>query len=501
MLNTTTHTFAGPLDGSDTHAVAELRRILQSHDFAGASFRKAVGGALPIGKFHYRDDLPLYLRRLAAPTPLNTLIKLFVLDQWVDEADVREALAPLAVADVRTMGLIEEGPRGIRARARLSGWMDLIIAHDRYDEETGTLSEDHVLDVNPTTVKLANFTVRRPVRTALDMGTGCGALALLAARHAEHVIAVDINPRALNFAAFNALLNGFSNIECRQGSLFEPVRGERFDLVVCNPPYVISPETRYVFRDGGRRGDSFSEEVVRTIPEHLEEGGFAAVLCNWALHDEDDAADPPRRWVQGSGCDAWIVYSSTPDPLTYAGMWTRSRDRAAYERGLERWLGYFAELNVTAIGQGAVILRRRTAEANWIRADEAPDGPSDSADAHIQRIFYTQDLLAAAERDEQLLEYRFVAVADHRLRQTLVLRDNEYVPERADIALEGGMRFSGGVDPYTIHLLARCDGTRSLAAIAEELAEKGGMERAHVAQACAAIARHLAALGFLIPSN
>jgi methylase of polypeptide subunit release factors len=490
--------FAGPLNAADVPRIAEFRRVLDRHEFGGAGVPTALGAALPIGKFHYRDDLPVYLRRLAAPTPINTLIKLFVLDQPIDDALVRDAIAPLDLDDLRRLGLIEDDGESVRATVRLSGYAGLVLAHDRYDEQAGTLREDHVLDVNPTSVKLASLTVRRHARTALDIGTGCGVLALLAARHSDLVIATDTNPRALNMAAFNAALNGVENVEWRQGSLFEPVSGCRFDLLVCNPPYVISPDSRFLFRDGGRRGDAMSEEVVRRIPDYLEEGGFASVLCNWGLREDEDATAPLRRWVEGNGCDAWLLWSSTPDPLTYAAMWTRTRDRAAYELALDRWIAYFDELGVTAIGMGGVVLRRRSAESNWIRSDQLPDVPLGEGDVHIRRVFDSHDRLAVLS-DTDVLDRAFRVALDHRLEQALAFQDGEYRITSGAVQLEGGLGFRGSVDPYTINMLARCDGRRRLADIATELAQKGGADREQIAGACATIARRLASLGFLIP--
>ena len=83
---------------------------------------------------------------------------------------------------------------------------------------------------------------------ALDVGTGSGVQALLAARHARRVVATDVNKRALLYAELNAALNGLENIEFRRGSLFEPAGGEYFDLVTCNAPYVVSPENRWAYR-------------------------------------------------------------------------------------------------------------------------------------------------------------------------------------------------------------------------------------------------------------
>ena len=369
MITAARTTFEGPLTSTDSDAIAALRDVLARHGFAGEAGNNALGAALAVNKSHLRDDLPLYLRRLAAPTPLNTLAKLFMLDRWVDEKDAAEAVRPLELDQLRSMGLIEDGPSGIRARVRLSAHDGLIIAHDGYDEERRKLRPDHVLDVNPTTMTLANMTVRRRVGRALEIGTGCGVLALKAAGHADHVVATDTNPRALNLAVFNAALNGITNVEWRQASLFDAVAGERFDLIFCNPPYVISPDSQFIFRDGGRRGDALCEEIVRRLPEHLRDGGFATVLINWVIRAGEHWSDPLRRWVDGNGCDTWLMMSAAQEPLAYAALWNRSRDRAAYEAGLDRWSAYFEQLAAQTIGLGAVVLRRRASGTPWTRAD------------------------------------------------------------------------------------------------------------------------------------
>src|SRR5262249_35357770 len=158
--------------------------------------------------------------------------------------------------------------------------------------------------------------VREPVDRALDLGTGNGHHALLAARHAEQVTAIDINPRALRFARFNAIMNGAS-IDFREGSLFEPVAGETFDLIVSNPPYVISPESEIAYRDSGMPGDSFSETIVRRLPAHLEPGGIGVVLISWLHPREADWTLPVRGWLEGAGCDAMLLRYAVHAPLEY----------------------------------------------------------------------------------------------------------------------------------------------------------------------------------------
>jgi methylase of polypeptide subunit release factors len=490
--------FQGPLGVTDPSVLASLRLVLERHGFTGTAVGDAMGAALPFGKSHRRVDWPLYLRRVEAPTPINTLIKLFVLDRSVDESRAAQAFAPVDLDALRDLGLIEDGPRGIRATLRLSVHDGFIVAHDAYDEERRNMPVDHVLDVNATTMALSHLTIRRAVKRALEIGTGCGVLALCASRHADHVIGTDTNERALNIAAFNAAINGVTNVEWRLGSLFEPVAGERFDLIFSNPPYVISPDAQFIFRDGGRRGDALCEEVVRCAPDYLNDGGFATFLVNWAMHGGEDWSAPLRRWVDGNHCDSWLMLSAAQDPMTYAAIWNRSRDREVYASGIDRWTRYFQELGITMLGLGVVVLRRRDGGATWVRADHLEDTITDPAGGHIERLFAAEDRLAALASDDQLLASRFAAVRDHQLQQRLTIADGRYAIESAEVRLLGGLPFRGHVDVYTIQLLARCDGRHALGDIATEIANEAGVNAAQFTSACAGIARRLIATGFLV---
>ena len=109
-------------------------------------------------------------------------------------------------------------------------------------------------------------------RWALDLGTGCGIQAVLLRRHADDVVATDINERALGVARRNAALNLTHGVDFRLGDLLEPVHGEQFDLIVANPPYPISPEHTYVFRDAPVRGDELCRRLVEAVPEALADG-------------------------------------------------------------------------------------------------------------------------------------------------------------------------------------------------------------------------------------
>lgn len=449
------------------------------------------------GPNHLRADLPLYLRRLASPEPLNVLIKLFGLYVAVGEDEARAAFAPMTLDEAAALGVLEREEGVVRAAVGLVTTGSLVLARDRFDQATRALRPDHVLGLNPPALNLARLTVRRQVGSALDVGCGGGVQALLAARHAARVVAVDISPRALAFTRFNAALNGVAGVECREGSFFAPVRGERFDLIVCNPPFTISPDSRYVFRDGGREGDAVCEEVVRGAAAHLEEDGFATVLCNWALREGEEPSAPPRRWVDGSGCDAWVLVSDVQDPLTYAAGWNRGAPD--YESALDRWVAYDRQHGIARIGMGAVILRRRALGSNWVRADDLPDGPTDACDAQIRRVFEGQDRLRNLESDEALFAEAFRVCDDHQVHEVLVLRAGGYTVANRELWLTGGLGFRGAADAHTLELLRRCDGRMSLAQIVEEMAAGGDVAPDALAAGVKGAVRRLVATGFMVP--
>ncbi|MGW9550079.1 DUF7059 domain-containing protein [Citricoccus zhacaiensis] len=331
-----------------------------------------------------------------------------------------------------------------------------------------TLPSWHVLGIGRASMTLAGNVIRRPVARALDLGTGCGIQTLHLLAHADHVTATDLSVRALEFTAFNLALNaealgldltgeldldrteargqdgrseilggGFpltlgGRVTLLQGDLLEPVAGHRFDLVVSNPPYVITPRSgsepdRFTgevgdgintYRDGGRPGDRLLAELVATLPAHLEPGGMAQMLGNWEIHgltgsvpgDTMDhatdsamdsapdrvagAASPqlpdwevrPRSWVP-SGVDAWFIQRDLLDPAGYAETWLQDSseqlDPAEYTAGYRRYLEDFGERGVAAVGFGYVWLRRPAApRAGRIRTEvleselQQPLGPA-----------------------------------------------------------------------------------------------------------------------------
>jgi hypothetical protein len=450
-------------------------------------------------------DLVVYRRRLAAaPGPLADVVALFALSWPVPAGRVVASLGRAAVGTLTDDGVLVEVDGGLAATIRVMPHGDLWIASDRHPDPGDPTDAEHVTGINAPAGLLANLTVRRPVGAALDVGTGNGIQALLAARHARRVVATDVNPRALAFTRFNADLNGVATIDCREGSLFDPVAGERFDLVVCNPPYIISPETEFVYRDSGVAPGALCRAVVSGIPEYLTEGGYATVLASWPSDPDGDWSDVPRSWL-APGVDAWLLHYRAEDPLTHAAKWNRpvaEEDAGAYAEALDRWTAYDDDHGIRQVSFGAVVMRAAAAAPGFVRCDHLPATVT-AAGPQIERVFAAQhDLLANGSAD--VLDRRFRLAPGHRLEQHLACVDGEWQLLAAELALDEGIEFRGTLDVLMVQVLVAMDGSRTVheaAAVAARASALPAQEWPALEEAATTMAAGLYSLGLLEPAS
>ncbi|MBK8075969.1 MAG: methyltransferase [Kineosporiaceae bacterium] len=314
---------------------------------------------------------------------LARLIGLFTLGVPLDGPALDAALPRLGAVGAVRLGLV----RPTRGAAQFVAAVDLRpygdethawwLASDCSELATGApVAPDHVLGIGGASATLASWTPRRPVSRALDLGTGCGVQALHLATHAASVTATDLSNRAVAFAGFNAALNR-QDWRLLTGSMLEPVAGQRFDLVVSNPPFVITPRTadlvQYTYRDGGRVGDGIVAELIGAagsgvsgVADVLQPGGVAQFLANWEVGAGADWRDRVRAWVEPTGLDAWVVQRELTDPAQYAELWARdgghvagsAESGAAFEAMYAAWLDDFEAREVAAIGFGVITLQR-----------------------------------------------------------------------------------------------------------------------------------------------
>jgi len=451
-------------------------------------------------------------------SPRTTLAALFLLGDAVPAADAAAALPALGLDGAEELGLLRgDGelvapaldlqPYAFRDRHGEGHWWLLSNLGERM--RGGALPEDHVLGIGGASLTLSGLIP--PARpdgarfgSALDLGTGSGIQALHAARHADRVVATDISRRALRLAELNARLNEVTTIEFRHGDLLEPVAGERFDLIVSNPPFVITPRVAgvpaYEYRDGGRVGDGLVEEVVRGIADVLAPGGVAQLLGNWEHRWGADGLERAAGWAREAGLGHWIVERERQDPASYAETWIRDGGTrpgtADFDGLLEAWLDDFEARGVLGVGFGYVLL---TADPALERTERLTaslgDNPAGLGE-HLHARLAARATIAGLD-DAALLRIRFARAVD-------VTEERHYWPGESDptvLLLRQGGGFARSIEAGTglAALVGASDGELSLGQLAAAIASLLEVEPAALAAELAEQVRDLVTLGFLDP--
>jgi len=478
-----------------------LKRVVKDAGYTETALAETLG----LSCVHESQDFELIYRRVRTDSPYNILVQLFWLGREVSEPAIRKNLPGLDIEQLEGIGLLVRQNGAIRSIAKLGPYHELLMASDFEPGIHSELPADHVLGVSAASLTLANVTVRRKVKTALDLGTGAGIQAFLSAPHADHVIGTDTNPRALNFAKFNARLNEINNIEWRRGSLYEPVAEQKFELIVSNPPFVISPESRFIFRDTNLPGDALSEQVVGGVGDRLTEDGFACILFNWYHKDEADWDSRPKSWASNTGCDGWLICFKSTNPLTYAADWLQTsvgQNSPDYGRFLDEWMAYYEQMGIRRISAGAMVMRRRSGQTNWFQAHMLDKGRCMGSSAgQIERIFAAEDLLQSLDDDRQLLEQRLLFDRHHLLRHELRAEDGRWAVRSEHLYASEGVPFAGNVDMYVANLLAGCNGRRTLRELLEEVAARAKTDPEKIVPTCLAVVKNLMRSGFLSPTG
>jgi methylase of polypeptide subunit release factors len=410
-----------------------------------------------------RDDVPVGVRRLP-DSRLGTVLRAVFLQQPVPAEELGHAIGRAAVEALATTGLADVGDE-VALHGRIVPVGDLYVTSDDFPGEDAEKDPpDFVAAYTPTSKLCDALTPRGPVERALDIGTGSGVQAMLSARQAREVVATDINPRALAFAELNAALNGFTNIECRLGSLFEPVEGETFDVITSNAPFVVSPENRWAYRDGGLDADNFSELIVREAIRHLSEDGYATLLVSWVAEDEDDSEARPLAWTDESGCDSWILPIYALDPLDHAVRWNIHLAGQAEPFGqvIDVWTRYLDELGVEVVTEGAVLLHKRAGKGHTARVDIVDDDLVDHAGDQIKRAFDARARLVELDLPGGLLAERLSLAGHIRLERELDADGGRPAEREALVQIAEGMHLGVEVEPQLLELVAALDGTATL---------------------------------------
>ena len=469
---------------------------------------------------------------LAAGTdssPVAVLTALFMLGEPVLATALDAALPRTGAAGAAGIGLVGEPDEAGYVRARVdlrpheavddAGEIRWWVASDLGELVTGrALAPDHVLGIGGAGLTLAGLTPRTRVRSALDLGCGCGIQTLYLLRHAEHVVATDISERALSFTAFNAALAGVyvmggpdagsggggGRLELLQGSLLEPVAGRRFDLIASNPPFVLTPpavrEAGLPLMEYRDAGGPILPVLVAGLREHLEPGAAAVILGNWEHRGADSWREAVATWIP-EGLDGWVIEREVQDPVEYATMWLRDggltleRDAEGFDAALGAWIDDFEVRGVQGVGFGYLIVHRPLRPRDpWRLLEEVTTSGQGVLGHHVAEVLEVRERLAGLD-DDAVADLRPVLAPD-------VTEERHFIPGAAEptvilLRQGGGLGRTIRASTVVAALAGVADGELSVGQIASAVVALTGEDAIGLRAEMVEATRHLITVGFL----
>jgi len=404
---------AAPVDGLarlDAASCTELRRQLAQAGFTATLVAEADGYFPGILRGPRLPIIRWWLEH--RPEPGASLARLFLYDDTLATDTARAILTPALFARLVAAGVLAEtAERSVRAAFLLHPWFDgLLVLADNLGS-----GADAVMGPGAGTDHLAGLLPARPPGRALDLGCGAGSLALLAARRgATRSLGVDLNPRAIEIANANARLNAL-DAQFLVGDGVEPVKGETFDLVLSQPPFVARPAAQAprTFLDGGARGDELPLRFMAEAARVLGPGGRAMILVQ-APEDgagADTLMDRIQRALGTTHAQVLSIVGKGPSPSTQAAVFASFEDPelgpryAAVARG---YLDHFQALGIRAMTGGLVVLSRP--------APDVDSGRRYALALAVARAYYDAATLDQFLRGLDLVEGRAEAVERACLR-------------------------------------------------------------------------------------
>lgn len=479
--------------------VQEFRAYLDANGYSEEALKARIGTALPPRADN--SHRLAYLSREA--TTQNALVRLFLLGASLDQPIANEALAAAFTELCVSMGLLEIDNGRLRSNVVIVGIEDLLFASDAFRVLDSDAASDFVLPASTHSANyLRHLTMRQPFASMLDLGCGCGIHALFAAAHCKHVVATDISHAAIRYTTFNAWLNGIDNVEAIEGTLFEPVAGQTFDLIVSNPPFVLGPDETFVYRDNQLELDQFCQQLSSEAPDFLNENGCLQMLCETVELDGDSWPERMKRWFGGLNCDVWILHNPPLHPVHYVSQRLSdvSGGSLSEPTSFDRWVDYFESRNVSAIHPAMFVMRRR-AGRNWLHLHNFQGNVESDAGDAVYKSIVACDFLERCGDDDALLGATLHFSSATTLEQQFSRQDTSWAPRTSIMRTTHGIPMDAEVDIPILAFLNQIDGKKSLGSVLEEFSQTVGADATKLKSDLLPIVRLFVGRGFLEPAE
>lgn len=333
-----------------------LHERLTAAGYRGESLRRLLGIRYPddIGMLNHAPTLE---RLRADDSVLAVLCRLFFLEEAEPRLALERVFSAREQGALISGGLLESRGRKVVARLRIDVVGDLSLLADRRFRGPdmsglGLPAGDAVYPPGADSVILSEAASALQGKTVLDLCTGSGVQGLLLASRAKSLHAVDIGKRSSMLAAVNARLNHVPDFTVWHGNLYRPVREQRFELIVANPPFVASPRRGPAYHSGGPTGDHVLRRVVAGLGKHLRPGGRGIVISHLALRTGEKAIDRISPWLGDFGGRALVLLleaGTAVDLAAAQALFALGGGFAAYAREVRKWVRFLERHGVVRI--------------------------------------------------------------------------------------------------------------------------------------------------------
>ena len=344
--------------------------------------------------FHYYDRFKL------PRNDLGDLVRFLLLRVAMKEERLNELLGESCCDALIRLGLIVKRGSLWASRVQIYTVDGLYIATDHrflvFEEDR--LTESPVMYIGLDSMGLVHTAPRYSGEKVLDLCSGSGIQALVASRYARDTVGIDLNPRAIRFARFNAQLNGIRNAQFIEGDLYSAVPGQAFDVILANPPFVPSPEDSLKFRDGGAQGENVLSKIVADAASHLKPTGKLHIVTD--LVDVGHYQEKLDRWWRGGPAHKLVLQTADRDDMQFSVPHSHApfgQSFQDYNEQLERWVNNFHSAGISAVNFGYILIHRlpESAQSSYYR--RTIHNPNESIHSQVNGYFEQRALLGGPD--------------------------------------------------------------------------------------------------------
>lgn len=380
--------------------VLALRTVLKDAGYE----ESAICALLKVESLQLIEPTRLYYydRYLLPDSPLADLVRLFLLRAALPEARARGLFGDALFDAMARLGLLRQRDGRWASRVDIFSVEGLYLATDhRYmlDREGDWIDESPVMYIGLDSRGLVHAAPRRTCARLLDLCTGSGVQALSGSRYAREVVGVDLNPRAVRFARFNAQLNGIDNARFCLGDLYAPQKDVRFDVILANPPFVPSPHGDLGFRDGGRTGEGVLRRIVAEAAAHLNPDGALCIVTD--LVDVPSYRAKLDGWWQGDAAHMLVLHTADRDEILFSVPHSHApfgQSYAAYNEELDKWLRNYRDAGLDAVNFGYIFIRRLPGAHAGSYYSRVVHNPSAPIHKEVAQYFHQRQRLSDFEQ-------------------------------------------------------------------------------------------------------